>query len=83
MYGGRVGGLPCPLQYTALPKPPRVHQLGSSLNPILLRFYGCFITQTRLIKSLFSRKIVSYSFVTPWTLARQSPLSMGFPRQEY
>ena len=22
-------------------------------------------------------------FVTPWTTARQSPLSMGFPRQEY
>ena len=22
-------------------------------------------------------------FVTPWTLARQAPLSMGFPRQEY
>ena len=23
------------------------------------------------------------SFVTPWTAARQAPLSMGFPRQEY
>ena len=23
------------------------------------------------------------SFVTPWTVARQTPLSMGFPRQEY
>ena len=22
-------------------------------------------------------------FVTPWTVAHQSPLSMGFPRQEY
>ena len=22
-------------------------------------------------------------FVTTWTVARQSPLSMGFPRQEY
>ena len=22
-------------------------------------------------------------FVTPWTLAHQAPLSMGFPRQEY
>ena len=22
-------------------------------------------------------------FVTPWTIARQGPLSMGFPRQEY
>ena len=26
---------------------------------------------------------MSDSFVTPWTIARQSPLSMGFPRQEY
>ena len=22
-------------------------------------------------------------FATPWTVARQAPLSMGFPRQEY
>ena len=22
-------------------------------------------------------------FVTPWTVARQAPLSMGFPRQDY
>ena len=22
-------------------------------------------------------------FVTPWTIARQAPLSIGFPRQEY
>ena len=22
-------------------------------------------------------------FVTPWTVANQAPLSMGFPRQEY
>ena len=24
-----------------------------------------------------------HSFTTPWTVARQAPLSMGFPRQEY
>ena len=23
------------------------------------------------------------SLATPWTVARQAPLSMGFPRQEY
>ena len=22
-------------------------------------------------------------FASPWTVARQTPLSMGFPRQEY
>ena len=27
--------------------------------------------------------LVGKSFVTPWTIARQAPLSMGFPRQEY
>ena len=26
---------------------------------------------------------MSDSFVTPWTVAHQAPLSMGFPRQEY
>ena len=30
--------------------------------------------------SCFSRVCL---FVTPWTVARQAPLSMGFPRQEY
>ena len=31
---------------------------------------------------LFSCEVVSESFVTPWTIACQAPLSMGFPRQE-
>ena len=26
---------------------------------------------------------MSDSFVTPWAVAHQAPLSMGFPRQEY
>ena len=26
---------------------------------------------------------MSDSFVTPWTIAHQAPLSMGFPGQEY
>ena len=28
-------------------------------------------------------KFASDSFVTPWTVAHQAPLSMGFPRQKY
>ena len=32
---------------------------------------------------LFSRAVVSDSLATPWTVACQVPLSMGFPRQEY
>ena len=31
---------------------------------------------------LLSHSVVS-SFATPWTVAHQAPLSMGFPRQEY
>ena len=30
-----------------------------------------------------SHEVVPDSFATPWTVARQNPLSMGFPRQEY
>ena len=29
------------------------------------------------------RSIVPKSFAAPWTEARLSPLSMGFPREEY
>ena len=32
---------------------------------------------------MLSCLVVSDSFVTPWTVARQAPLSMRFPRQEY
>ena len=31
---------------------------------------------------LLSHSVVSNAFVTPWTVARQAPLSMGFPQQE-
>ena len=27
--------------------------------------------------------LVLSDFLTPWTVAHQAPLSMGFPRQEY
>ena len=27
--------------------------------------------------------MLSHTIVTPWTVAHQAPLSMGFPRQEY
>ena len=32
---------------------------------------------------MFSRKVTSTFFVTPWTAARQAPLSVGFSRQEH
>ena len=32
---------------------------------------------------LFSREVMSNSSVNPWTVAHQSPLSMGFLKQAY
>ena len=32
---------------------------------------------------VLSHSVVSNYFATPWTVAHQAPLSMGFPRQEY
>ena len=32
---------------------------------------------------LFVCLVMNDSFATPWTVACQAPLSMGFPRQEY
>ena len=32
---------------------------------------------------LFSPSVIYDSFVIPWTVAHQAPLSMGFSRQEY
>ena len=41
-----------------------------------------FESQIYNILLLFSRSVLSDSFVTPWTVARQDPLSMGFSRKE-
>ena len=38
---------------------------------------------TLLLLLLLSRSVVPDSFATPWTAARQNPLSVGFPRPEY
>ena len=32
---------------------------------------------------LFSRSVISDSFVTPWTVAHQASVSVQFPRREY
>lgn len=37
---------------TTLPAPPQVHQPRSSPNAILRGFYGRFLTEAQLIKSL-------------------------------
>ena len=36
-----------------------------------------------IVSQSVSRSIMFDSFETPWTIARQAPLSIGFPRQEY
>ena len=36
-----------------------------------------------LLLLLFSPYVISDSFETSWTVTHQTPLSMGFPRQEY
>ena len=40
-----------------------------------------FIIKTMLL--LYGHFVVTGSFVTPWTVALQAPLCMGFSRQEY
>ena len=62
----------------------------ASPNPVARRFTVCFAHRDNiwprclsLIVLLFSHLVVSDSFATPWTVAHQAPLSMGFPRQEY
>ena len=39
--------------------------------------------ETTLLMLLFSCLVSSDSFVISWTVAHQTPLSMGFPRHEY
>ena len=36
-----------------------------------------------LLSLLFSHSVMFNSFVTPWTVAHQASLSIGFPREEY
>ena len=40
-------------------------------------------TPARITLCVLRRSVVSDTFVTPWTVAHQAPLSMGFSRQEY
>ena len=78
--------------------PPRTHQfLGLSPHPPwrlhLCRWNGFsgFQTSRALGNWATAAKVICVAHVlshfwlsvTPWTVARQAPLSMGFPRQEY
>ena len=48
----------------------------------VLQARDCFVIQARKERESVSHSAVSNS-ATPWTVARQAPLSMGFFRQEY
>ena len=66
------------------------------MNPLrnmskLIKYYKalcCCITQMNLFPPIVSVLLLNcfscvLLFATPWTVAHQVPLSMGFPRQEY
>ena len=53
---------------------PLVH-LASSNFPLLLTSYIHMVC-------VCVGSVVTRLFVTPWTVAHQAPLSVGFPRQE-
>ena len=70
--------------------PPRDGQESQTLVGGFLQFVHeastSFIQSTNILKCLRVRVCVLSCiclFVTPWTIACQAPLSMGFPRQEY
>ena len=56
---------------------PLDHQGNPCLNFLLLQEY---YNECTLIHSILSRV---WLFETLWTVVRQAPLSMGFPRQEF
>ena len=51
--------------------------------PVVYHFIFILFSLFVLKLLLFSHQVVSDSFVTPWTVARQAPLPVGFPRQEH
>ena len=68
--------------YTAVP--------GKSQQSLLITNSSIALSSTHLSPAtlvdpmlLFSRQVLSGSSATLWTVSRQAPLSMGFPRQEY
>ena len=62
---------------------------GLQLDPSKLRCHmargnqACVLRLLRHASVYFSRSVVSNSFLPPWTIAHQAPLSMKFHRQEH
>ena len=84
-----------PLQYSCLENPmdggawgATVHgvtKCWTGLTDFTFTFYSTFTEPEPVILSVSEVKSLSRVrlFVTPWTVAHQAPLSMGFSRQEY
>ena len=56
-------------------------QLSMLLHQI--QWGDVLLIDTYFLVHRLSCSVMSDSFVTPWTVACQAPLSMGFPRQKY
>ena len=58
---------------------------STNTDVLLFSFWSLlfFLSPYSTFTLLFSSSVVSDSFVTPWTVAHQAPLSMEFSRQEY
>ena len=68
-----------------LQKPPALASCLQTLLPaIFWNVFSTLLTRVTLIPRAWMLSHFSHVqlFVTPWTVARQGPLSMGFPRQE-
>ena len=68
--------------YVTLCKVLRV--LSNWREPLILSYMSCEISGNFKFSCgiVFNRQVVSDSFVIPWAVACQDPLSMGLPRQE-
>ena len=74
--------LNCKLNISTVPENGRLSAQDSSPNWGSLS-KPCVLCLHKLFLLFFSHLFVPDSFATSWTVARQAPLSMGFPRQEY
>ena len=72
------------LQFTLELKDANLHLIAAlDKREIYCDGNSCISHLWWLLLLLFSHSVLSNFFVTPWTVARQAPLSTRFPRQEY
>ena len=57
--------------------------MASSLHRMPSELYSPHLPHQKIPLCVLSCSAVSNSFVAPWTVAHQAPLSVGFARQEY